>query len=68
MIFTYRTLESLTKMFFSAVIIQLFVVCLGAGNGCFSGTEVLSMLEYPAVSSIVALGGIMLLQYAVDNG
>lgn len=67
MIFTYKTLEILAKTFFSAVIVQLFVMCLGAGNGCYSGTEVLSMLEYPAASSIVALGGIMLLQYVIDN-
>ena len=67
MIFTYKTLEALLKIFLSAVIIQLFAVCLGAGNGCYSESEVLSMLEYPAASCIVTLGGIMLLQYVIDD-
>ncbi len=67
MIFTYKALEALIKIFFSAIIIQLFVVCLGAGNGCFTPGEVLSMLEYSCASCVVSLGGVVLLEYVLKS-
>ncbi len=67
MIFTYKTLERLLKIFFSAIILQLFAVCLCAGSGCYTSSEVLAMLEYASASCVVSLGSAVVLQCVADN-
>lgn len=64
---TYRYTEILMKVLFSAVILHLFGIALGAGEGCFSPLLVTEMLEYSAAGAMCACGGGLLLEYVAKR-
>ena len=64
---TYRSIEKLTKIFMSAVILQLLFIVLGAESGQYMPCMVREMLEYCAASSVAALGGALLMEYILKS-
>ena len=64
---TYKFSQNLIKIFFSAVIIQLFFISLGAEKGDILQYTVISMLEYPAASTVCSIGGGLLLEYILKK-
>lgn len=64
---TYKFAENISKVFLSAVILQLMGIAIGADSGAFSPYTVLLMLEHSAASAVVALGGHLLMEYVIKN-
>lgn len=71
---TQKKITVLLKLCFSAVILQLFLICLAAGNavndsqslaGSAYITQIPEMLEYAAMSAVITLGGGLALEYAL---
>ena len=64
---TERKILMLLKLCLSAVILQLFLICLALGDGVQSEyiTQVPEMLEYAAMATVVTLGGGLALEYAL---
>ena len=61
--FTYNFVRIISKILFSAVIIQLFLIILVAECGSFSPSDITAMLEHSAAACVVTLGGQALLEY-----
>ena len=65
--FTYKFIRILTKILFSAVIFQLFLIVLAAENGTFSPSDIAAALEHSAAACAVTLGGQVLMEYILKN-
>lgn len=65
--FTYKFIRTTSKIIFSAVIFQLFLIILGAESGNFSPSDITVMLEHSAAACTVALGGQVLWEYVLKN-
>lgn len=71
---THNKILVLLKLCFSAVLVQLFIICLALGG---PGTQpnsltdpayiiqIPEMLEYAALSAVITLGGGLALEYAL---
>lgn len=58
----------LMKLCFSAVLLQLFGICLymqGAGATTVFLPDVFELLEYAAMSAAITLGGTLAMEYAL---
>ncbi len=64
---THNKILVLLKLCFSAVLVQLFLICLALGDGPQSEyiMQIPEMLEYAAMSAVVTLGGGLALEYAL---
>jgi len=71
---TQNKIQVLMKLCFSAVLVQLFFICLAVGdtaNETLSLTtpayiiQIPEMLEYAALSAVITLGGGLALEYAL---
>lgn len=64
---THNKILVLLKLCFSAVLVQLFLICLALGDGTQSEyiSQIPEMLEYAAMSAVVTLGGGLALEYAL---
>ena len=67
MTLTYCFARALTKVFFSAVVIQLLFICIGAQQDSFLHWEIIEMLESCAASIAVISGSGYLLEYVIKN-
>lgn len=65
--FTYKFVRIISKILFSAVVFQLFLIILGAESGAFSPSDITAALEHSAMSCNVALGGQVLMEYVLKN-
>lgn len=64
---TEQKIVVLLKLCFSAVILQLFLICLSLTDPVQSDyiTQIPEMLEYAAMAAVVTLGGGLALEYAL---
>ena len=62
---TYKTVEVIMKVFFSAVLLQLACIAIMASRGTASPHEVCSYIEYAAAGAVCTLGGGLSLEYAL---
>lgn len=64
---THRLILVLLKLCFSAVLMQLFFICLALTGPAQSDyiMQIPEMLEYAAMSAVITLGGGLALEYAL---
>ena len=60
---TYRFIHTLSKILFSSVLFQLFLIVIMKPDAAY----VANMLEYPAAAATVTLGASLLLEYILKN-
>ena len=65
--FTYKFIRILSKILFSAVIFQLFLIILAAESGAFQPSQITAALEHSAAACAVTLGGQAMMEYVLKN-
>ena len=65
--FTYKFIGNFSKILFSAVIFQLFLIIIEAESGAFSPSDITAALEHSAAACAVTLGGQVTMEYALKN-
>ena len=60
---TYRFIHTLSKILFSSVLFQLFLIVITSPDA----TYVTDMLEYPAAAAVVTLASSWLLEYILKS-
>ena len=65
--FTYKFIENISKILFSTVVLQLFIIVLAAESGAFLPSQTVAALEHSAASCIVALGGQIFMEYVLKK-
>ena len=60
---TYRFIHTLSKILYSSVIFQLFLIAASSPDAAY----VTDMLEYPAAAAMVTLGATLLLEYILKS-